>query len=105
MTREAEKANPDARDKAMSNGGLKAVLDWSQQLKSTLTEITTGSTSAYWKPCTLDTGHRETFQTEIVSFWIDRFLGFFHTPPVIPRSISRKDLLDLGREAEVCNKS
>lgn len=88
MTLEDEKENPDARDKAMSNGGLRTYLQDSD-------------TKGYWKPCTLDTGHQETYISEIVSFWVDRFLGFYHTPPVIPRYFTRLQMNSLARISEV----
>lgn len=88
MTLADEKANPDERDKAMSNGGLRAYLP---------------DSLGYWKPCTLDTGHKETFVAEIASFWIDRIVGFFHTPPVLARYLSRLQLHHLASLSEVRN--
>ena len=83
-----EKADPSLRDKAQSNGGVRMFFE-------------DGNSSGYWKPCTLDTGRRETFLTEITSFWIDRLLGFFHTPPVVPRFFTRYELLTLAQIVEV----
>ena len=88
MTLAAEKEDPDARDKAMSNGGLRTFLE-------------DNDTMGYWKPCTLDTGHKETFITEIISFWVDRLLGFYHTPAVVPRYLDRSELKQLARTVAV----
>ena len=88
MTLADEKANPEARDKSMSNGGVR------MHLKD-------NSTMGYWKPCTLDTGHQETYVTEIVSFWVDRLLGFYHTPPVVPRFFDRQTVEQLAEKVEV----
>ena len=56
---------------------------------------------AYWKPCTLDTGHYETYFGEINAFLIDRALGFFHTPAVLPRAFLTTRLRDLADMTEV----
>lgn len=87
MTLAAEKEDPDARDKAMSNGGLRTFFS--------------DSTEGYWKPCTLDTGHKETYIAEIASFWVDRLVGFFHTPPVMAKYLSRLQLHHLASMSEV----
>lgn len=43
----------------------------------------------------------ETYVTEITSFVLDRLLGFFHTPPVVPRFFTATELNMLATLAEV----
>lgn len=49
----------------------------------------------------MDTGHEESYFGEINSFLIDRILGFFHTPAVIPRAFLSSKLLEFADHAEV----
>lgn len=88
MTRDEEvELGKGAADKPMSNGGMRVTLSDAR-------------TQGYWKPCTLDTGHMETYVTEITSFVLDRLLGFFHTPPVVPRFFTATELNMLATMAE-----
>lgn len=45
----------------------------------------------------------ETYFSEIISFLIDRAMGIAHTPAVIPRTFTKKVLMELANEQEVRN--
>ena len=58
---------------------------------------------AYWKPCTDShlPSNTETFQSEVIAFYVDQILAFHRTPVVVPRYFNYSQLLSLGYEALV----
>ena len=61
----------------------------------------------YWKPCTEDylPGNTETFFSEIISFHLDRILGFYRTPPVFPFYFHSNILHSLANNSIVDTKA
>ena len=58
-----------------------------------------GSSQGYWKPCYGNTGSSETYFSEISSFHLDRLLGFYRTPAVVPRYFPSEQLQQLANDA------
>jgi hypothetical protein len=80
------------KSKSNQNGGMRCYLDgYPGEL----------GIRGYWKPC--DVNHlsmnSENFQAEIIAFHIDRILGFYRTPPVVPKYFTEAELRVLAREA------
>jgi len=55
---------------------------------------------AYFKPCFGTTEISESYFSEIMSFHLDRLLGFHRTPAVVPRFIRRQELEALAKVCE-----
>ena len=56
---------------------------------------------AYFKPCYGNTGSSETYFSEIASFHVDRIVGFFRTPVVVPRFIDSELFMRLAEDHDV----
>jgi len=80
------------QSKSNQNGGMRCVMD------GFLSEL---EMMGYWKPCTTQylPGNSETFKSEIIAFHIDRLLGFYRTPPVVPVYFNVTQLRQLSWEA------
>jgi len=59
---------------------------------------------AYFKPCTGNPS-REDSRAEFLAMLLDRFMGFYRTPVVVPYEISAATLLRLARDFEVSSES
>jgi hypothetical protein len=59
------------------------------------------SEQGYWKPCaSAATGNGESWWPEIISFYIDRLGGFYHTPAVVPVAYSATELRNIGYRSQ-----
>lgn len=60
------------------------------------------SMKGYWKPCAEGDlkSNRESYKGEVLAFLIDRLLGFYRTPAVVPRTFSERELMALANTAK-----
>ena len=75
------------------NGGMRCSFDNEGEFKI----------KGYWKPCTPShlPQNSESFTAEIIAFYIDRILGFYRTPVVVPRTFNQSDFSSLSSQAIV----
>ena len=116
ITDEDVQKNAEMEGREYQNGGAEMVLDDGTKVRiarslrhraSPLQSIrllewmTLTRAQAYFKPCWGNAVTLESYTDEIVAFHIDRILGVYRTPAVVPRRFPADQLLRLAEERQV----